>query len=86
MQEQSEQRVDVYLSTVRVIRPRGQAKLACDNGIISVDDNVAKPSAKVRVGSVVNVRFTDQNLEIRVVKLPGKSVRKQSATDYYEIL
>jgi ribosomal 50S subunit-recycling heat shock protein len=86
MQEQNEQRVDIYLATVRVIRPRGQAKVACDNGIISVDGNVAKPSTKVRVNTVINVRFTDQDLKLRVVRLAGKSVRKQDAADYYEIL
>ena len=79
-------RLDMFLSTVRLIRPRGQAKRACDNGIVYIDGRQAKPSASVRVGSEIEIRFTDQDLKLRILALPGKNVRKQDASTFYEIL
>ena len=84
--EATDTRLDTYLSTVRLIRPRGQAKRACDNGIVYVDDRQAKPSTSVRAGSEIEIRFTDQILKLRVLSLPGKSVRKQDADSHYEVL
>jgi ribosomal 50S subunit-recycling heat shock protein len=79
-------RVDVFLSTVRLVRPRSHAKRACDNGIVEVDDKVAKPSTTVEEGSKIAVRFTDQDLIVRVLALPGRQVSRKDAPNYYEVL
>jgi ribosomal 50S subunit-recycling heat shock protein len=79
-------RLDVFLARSRLIMPRQTAKRACDNGVVSVDDRVAKPSATVTAGDRVTIRFTDQELTVRIVRMPPKSVPKNAATDYYDVI
>ncbi len=79
-------RADVYLSTVRLIRPRGQAKRACDNGIVEIDGRVAKPSTAVEEGSKITIRFTDQDLVVQVLALPGRQVSRKDAPNYYTVV
>ena len=79
-------RADVFLSTVRLVRPRGHAKRACDNGIVEVDGRIAKPSTVVEEGSKIAIRFTDQDLIVKVLALPGRQVNRKDAPNYYEVL
>ncbi len=79
-------RLDVFLSRVRLIMPRTSAKRACDNGIVMVNNRPAKPSTDVAVGDVISVRFTNQDLLVKVTRLPGKSVAKKQADMHYSIV
>jgi len=78
-------RLDVYLTKTRLIMPRSSAKRACDNGIVSINGNVAKPAALVEIGDTIEIRFTDQDLALVVEQLPGKSVRKSDAARHYRL-
>lgn len=79
-------RVDVFLAWSRIIMPRGAAQRACDNGIVSVNDRVAKPATPVRIGDTVAIRFTDLDLVVRVLTYPRKSTPKKTAADHYEVI
>jgi len=81
-----EMRLDVFLARARLVMPRASAKRACDNGIVSVNEKPAKPAASVRGGDLIAIRFTDQDLTVRVVRLPGKSVRKADAATHYAVI
>jgi len=82
----TEMRLDAYLARTRLVMPRGAAKRACDNGIVSVNRQQAKPATSVGVGDQIEIRFTDQDLVVSVVALPGKSVRKADAPTHYRVV
>lgn len=82
----AEMRLDLYLARTRLVMPRGAAKRACDNGIVSVNRHQAKPATPVSVGGQIEIRFTDQDLAVSVVALPGKAVRKVDAPTHYRVI
>ena len=79
-------RLDSFLSDVRLIKRRTQAKKACENQIIWVDGKIAKPSKEVKVGQRILLDFTSRSVEIEVLEIPKANIRKDQAKDFYRIL
>ncbi len=79
-------RLDSFLSDVRLIKRRTQAKKACENQIIWVDGKIAKASKEVKVGQKILLDFTSRSLEIEVLEIPRGNIRKEEAKDFYRIL
>ena len=79
-------RLDVFLNTCCVVKHRSEAKRACDNGIVTVDDQPAKASRALKVGQRVRVAFVDRLLEFEVLALPPKNVSRREAGRYYHIV
>jgi ribosomal 50S subunit-recycling heat shock protein len=79
-------RLDLYLKRCCLVRRRADAKRACENGIVSVDDQPGKPGRMVRPGQRVEVRFVDRHLQIEVIDLPLRNVSRAAARDYYRVL
>lgn len=79
-------RLDVFLNTCCIVKRRTEAKRACDNGIVTLDDHVAKASREVAVGQRVCIAFTDRLLEFEILDVPQGNVAKKNAHKYYEIL
>lgn len=79
-------RIDQFLSVSRLIKRRTQAKLACDKGLIYVDGVKAKPSKEIKAGQKVVLNLTRKKVELEVLKLPTKGLRKDEAKELYHIL
>jgi ribosomal 50S subunit-recycling heat shock protein len=79
-------RLDSFLSDVRLIKRRTQAKKACENQIVWVDGKIAKPSREVKVGQKILLDFTSRTLEIEVLAIPKGSVKKEEAKEFYRTL
>jgi len=79
-------RVDVWLWAVRVFRTRTASKEACRTGKVRVDEAVAKPATKIRVGGNVSVRVGGRRREFRVQKVIVKRVGAEIAATCYEDL
>jgi ribosomal 50S subunit-recycling heat shock protein len=79
-------RLDVVLARTRLVMPREQAKRACDNGIVTLNGRKAKAAASAKPGDMIGISFTDQTLIVRLLGNPPKSLRKNAADGYYEIL
>ena len=79
-------RLDSFLSDSRLIKRRTQAKKACENKIVLVDGVVAKPGKEVRVGQIVTINFTSKTLEVEILEIPSKSVRKEEAKNFYRVI
>jgi len=79
-------RLDSFLSDVRLIKRRTQAKKACENQIIWVDGKIAKPGKEVKVGQRILLDFTSRSVEIEVLGIPKANIRKDQAKDFYRIL
>ena len=50
-------RLDKYLKISRLIKRRTVANEACDAGRVMINDKVAKASADVKIGDVIEIAF-----------------------------
>ena len=78
-------RLDKYLKVSRLIKRRTVAKEACDKGIISINDKVAKSSTVVSVGDVIKIRFGEKVTVVKVTQIK-EHVLKNDAKEMYDII
>ena len=67
-------RLDKFLKVSRVIKRRTIANEAADNGRISVNGKIAKPSYEVKVGDIVEIKFGDKISKFEIIKIPEKQI------------
>jgi len=78
-------RLDKFLKVSRIIKRRTVANDVCSLGRVEVNGRPAKPSVRLKVGDIVTVVFGNGNVRFRVLKIE-ESVRKENASEMYEIL
>lgn len=78
-------RIDKYLKVSRIIKRRTVACDACEQGKVTLNGKVAKPSADVKVGDEVCVTFGEKTISLRVEKVAEHAL-KADASDFYTIL
>lgn len=78
-------RIDKYLKVSRLIKRRTVANEACEQGRISVNDKVIKPSYDVKIGDVISIRFGDRETKVRVTMLT-EHVKKDDASTMFEMV
>ena len=79
-------RLDQFLSESRLIKRRTQAKLACDKGLVFLDGIKAKPGKEVKPGQKIVLNLTQRKIELEILKLPLKNLRKEDAKELYRII
>lgn len=47
---------------------------------------VAKPSKEVKVGQIITINFTNRTLEVEILEIPFKSVKKEEAKNFYRLI
>ncbi len=78
-------RIDKYLKLSRIIKRRTIAQEACEQGRVSINDKVVKPSAEVKVGDVIEIRFGQQPMRYQVLDIK-EHVKKEDTNNLYQIL
>ena len=78
-------RLDKYLKVARILKRRTVANELADNGRVTVNGKVAKPSTAVNPGDVLEVSFGNRRLTVRVLALET-SVKKSEASSLYEVI
>ena len=78
-------RLDKFLKVSRIIKRRTVANEACDGGRVTVNGRVAKASAEVRVGDVLEIAFGSNTLKAEVLKV-SETVRKDDAAEMYRVI
>lgn len=63
-------RIDKFLKVARVIKRRTVANEAADNGRISVNGKVVKPSYEVKIGDIVEIKFGDKTSKFEIIEIP----------------
>ena len=63
-------RLDKYLKVSRLIKRRTVANEACDAGRVLINGTVAKASAKVKVGDIIEIQFGGKTVKIEVLDIP----------------
>ena len=76
-------RIDKYLKVSRLIKRRTVANEACEQGRISVNDKIVKPSYEVKIGDIIKIRFGDKETTVRVLSL-SEHVKKDEASSMFE--
>ncbi|MDO4562373.1 MAG: RNA-binding S4 domain-containing protein [Clostridia bacterium] len=78
-------RIDKYLKVSRLIKRRTVANEACGAQRITINGREAKPSADVKVGDVLEIRFGEKSVRVRVASV-AEHVRKEEAAAMYDII
>lgn len=78
-------RLDKYLAVSRIIKRRTVSNNACDTDHVSVNGREAKASYNVKIGDVIEIRFGERLLKIRV-KDVKEHVQKNNAAELYEVI
>ena len=68
-------RIDKFLKVSRVIKRRTVANEAADNGRISVNGKIVKPSYEVKVGDIVEIKFGDKISKFEILQIPKVAVK-----------
>lgn len=68
-------RLDKYLKISRLIKRRTVANEACDAGRVMINDKVAKASADVKIGDVIEIAFGQKTVKIRVLDIQDTTKR-----------
>ena len=79
-------RLDSYLSDTRLIKRRTQAKKACEAGAVYLDGKAAKSGKEVKPGQIITINFANRILEVEVLEIPSRNVRKEEAKNFYRII
>lgn len=75
-------RIDKFLKVSRIIKRRTIANEAADNGRISVNGKVVKPSYDIKVNDIVEIKFGNQTSKFKITTIPTKqSVRTDEVAE-----
>ena len=77
-------RIDLALKYLCVLKSRSSAKHLCNDNAILVNDLPVKPSANVRDGDKITIRYPGRTVTIRVLSTPHKQLSKSQAPTYYQ--
>lgn len=78
-------RLDKYLKVSRIIKRRTVANEACDAGRVLLNDKVARASAEVKAGDIIEIGFGNKSVKVRVTSVQ-ETVRKEEAKEMFEYL
>lgn len=78
-------RLDKYLKVSRLIKRRTVANEACDAGRVLLNDKVARASADVKIGDVIEIQFGTRNVKVEVLYIQD-SEKKEAAAEMYKYL
>ena len=78
-------RLDKYLKVSRIIKRRTVASDACEQGKVTVNGKVAKPSTSVKEGDIIEVTFGERTLKAEVLTI-AEHVLKADAQSMYKPL
>lgn len=78
-------RLDKYLKVSRLIKRRTVANEACDAGRVKLNDKVARASAEVKVGDVIEIAFGTKEVKVKVTEIL-ETTKKDAAKDMFEYL
>ncbi len=78
-------RLDKFLKVSRLIKRRTVANEACDAGRVSINDKVARASAPVKAGDIIEIAFGTRTVKVEVLDVQ-ETVRKDDARELFKYL
>ncbi|GAA6490950.1 MAG TPA: RNA-binding S4 domain-containing protein [Candidatus Bariatricus faecipullorum] len=78
-------RLDKFLKVSRLIKRRTVANEACDAGRVLVNGNVAKASAQVKKGDVLELQFGTKTVKAEILDI-RETTKKDEAAEMFRYL
>ena len=78
-------RLDKYLKVSRLVKRRTVANEACDAGRVMINGKVAKASAEVKIGDVIEIGFGNKAVKVEVERIQ-ETGRKEEAQEMFRYL
>lgn len=78
-------RLDKFLKVSRIIKRRTVANDAADAGRVTLNGKVVKPSAEVKVGDVIEIRFGEKTSRYEILNV-AEHANKADAPELYRPL
>ena len=78
-------RLDKFLKVSRLIKRRTIAKEVADKGRVKINGKLAKSSSDVKFNDLLEIRFGNKIVEVRVAELK-EFTRKEDADKMYELV
>ncbi len=78
-------RLDKFLKVSRLIKRRTVANEACDAGRVMLNGRVARASASVRTGDIIEILFGSGTVKVEVLR-EQETVHKEGAKEMYRYL
>jgi ribosomal 50S subunit-recycling heat shock protein len=78
-------RLDKYLKISRLIKRRTIANEACDAGRVSINGKVAKASANVKEGDIIEITFGNKGVKVEVLFVK-ETMKKEEAKEMYKYI
>ena len=78
-------RLDKSLKVSRLVKRRTVANEACDAGRVMINGKVAKASAEVKIGDVIEIGFGNKAVKVEVERIQ-ETVRKEEAQEMFRYL
>lgn len=78
-------RLDKYLKVTRLVKRRTVANEACDAGRVTINGKVAKASAEVKVGDVIEIGFGNRSVKAEVLGVKD-TVKKEEVQKLFRYI
>lgn len=78
-------RLDKYLKVSRLIKRRTVANEACDNGRVLLNGKIARASAEVKPGDVIEISFGNRSTKAEVLRVQ-ETIHKEDAGEMFRYL
>ena len=78
-------RIDKFLKVARILKRRSVANDACSGGRVSVNGKDVKPSYKLKVNDIVELRFSQTVIKFKVKEL-REFAKKEEVESMYEFI
>ena len=78
-------RLDKFLKVSRLIKRRTIANEACNAGRVLINNKVAKASANVKVGDIIEITFGGKSVKVEVLDIAETS-KKDEAKELFKYI
>ena len=76
-------RIDKFLNSVNITKRRSIAQDMIKNGVVLINDKVAKASKDVDVGDIITINYLNGAKKYKVLELPKTKSTPKSEQDKY---
>lgn len=79
-------RIDQFLWHIRYYKSRSSSTNACKKGKIKLNNKIVKPSKKIGVGEIIEIKKKQINFKIKISNFPKKRISAKLNNLYFEDL